>query len=125
MNLIRSFSRSLKHALRGLLSVLKRERNFQLQVVAAIIAIVLAFYFHLDHWERILVILLSGAVLVLEIVNTIIERISDALKPRLHPLVKEVKDMMAGASLLVAIIAAVIGLLIFYPHISVLLTGGA
>ncbi|MDA0208401.1 MAG: diacylglycerol kinase family protein [bacterium] len=122
MNPFRLFFRSVSHALQGLLSVFRSERNFQLQIIAAIIVITLAFFFNLEHWERILVILLSGAVLVLEIVNTIFERISDALKPRLHPLVKDVKDMMAGASLLVAIMAATIGILIFYPHIFVLLT---
>ncbi|RMD51605.1 diacylglycerol kinase, partial [Candidatus Parcubacteria bacterium] len=42
---------------------------------------------------------------------------SDGLKPRLHPLVKEIKDIMAGAVLITAIVAALIGLIIFWPYI--------
>jgi len=55
-------------------------------------------------------------------VNSIFERISDAFKPRLHPIVKEVKDMMAGAVLLASIFSVIVGVLIFYPYVQLLVS---
>jgi diacylglycerol kinase len=49
--------------------------------------------------------------------NTIFERLSDALKPRLHPMVKEIKDMMAGAVLITAITAVTVAGIIFSSYL--------
>jgi undecaprenol kinase len=117
---IRRFFRSFKHALHGLWLIARREQSFRLQLFAAIVVFIAALLLPLAVWEFVLVLLLIGAILVLEVMNSIIESISDALKPRFHPMVKEVKDMMAGAVLIMAIISVVIAWMIFYPHLSVL-----
>jgi diacylglycerol kinase len=59
--------------------------------------------------------------MVLEIVNSIMERFADAVQPRMSSMVREVKDMMAGAVFLTALTAAAIGIMIFYPHFKTLL----
>ena len=73
------------------------------------------FVLDLAVWEQIILILLSAAVLIMEVLNSIVERITDGLKPRLSPMVKEVKDMMAGAVLLTVLASSIIGLMIFVP----------
>ncbi len=108
--------RSLKHALRGVKKVFQTELNFRLQVFASLLVLVFIFIFPLRSWEIVVLILLIGLVLILELINSIFERLVDAFRPRIHPIVKDIKDIMAGAVLLSAVIAAIIGLLIFWPH---------
>jgi diacylglycerol kinase len=106
----------MKYAFRGIAKVMVREHSFRIQLFAAIIVLIVVFYMPLQIWERVALILLSGAVLVLEIINSIFERLSDGLKPRLNDMVKDVKDMMAGAVLITAIVSAVIAVMILYPY---------
>lgn len=113
----RLFLRSLRHAFRGMLDVARAEQSFRLQLGVSALVLGLALIFPLETWERILVLLLCTAVLVLEILNSIMERFADAVQPRLSSMVREIKDMMAGAVFLTAITAGVIGVLIFSPHV--------
>ncbi len=110
--------RSFGYAGRGLWYVIKRERTFQIHIVAAIIVIILMSVFPLSRWERIVVTLLITLVFVLEIVNTAVEKIIDVLKPRIHFYVQIVKDLMAAAVLVVSIAALIIGIIIFWPHLA-------
>ncbi len=118
--MIKQFFRSLKHALEGLRYVALREQSFRLQILAAAVVLGAVIFLDLAVWQKILLILLVCAVLVLEVINSIFERIADALKPRLSPVVKEVKDMMAGAVLLTAITSVVVAAMIFWPYLSAL-----
>jgi len=118
MIVIRTFFRSIKHALRGLAELFSVEQSFRIQVLATITVIVFMFVFHLEAWQRILLVLLCSAVLILEIINSIIERVADAVQPRLSPMVRDVKDMMAGAVLLCALCAVGVGIAIFYRPVT-------
>ncbi|KKW28284.1 MAG: Diacylglycerol kinase [Candidatus Uhrbacteria bacterium GW2011_GWD2_52_7] len=112
-----TFGRSFRHAIRGLGDIARAEQSFRLQLIVALLILVLTFFVDLDQWEKILLILLVAAVLVLEIVNTILERIADAVEPRVSPMVREIKDMMAGAVLITALTSALVGFMILGPHI--------
>ncbi len=114
---VKTFVRSLRHATRGLGDIARAEQSFRLQLIAAIAIVILTLVVDLAGWEKILLILLIAAILVLEIVNTIFERIADAVEPRVSPMVREVKDMMAGAVLITAATSVVVGVMIFGPHI--------
>lgn len=110
--------RSLHYAISGIVRVAEEEQSFRLQMVAA--AGVFGLMIVMDSlqiWERVALTFMVLAVLVLEIVNSIFERMIDAVSPRISPMVKDIKDMMAGAVLLTAIAAAMVGYLIFWPHI--------
>src|SRR3989338_3406336 len=116
--LIKSFS----HALRGVCVVFKTEQSFRIQTGIAFLVLLLALFFHIQAFEWIILLLLVGSVLTLELINSIFERIVDSFKPRIHPMVKDIKDIMAGAVLIVSVIAAVVGITIFYPHLVDLVT---
>jgi undecaprenol kinase len=116
MSPIRLFLRSVRHAVRGILDVARAEQSFRFQIFISIIVISFSWMLPLDTWERVLVLLLCSAVMVLEILNSIMERFADAVQPRLSSMVREIKDMMAGAVFLTALTAGVIGVVIFYPH---------
>ena len=111
---------SFGHAFRGLKTVFKSEQSFRLQVLAGCFVIGMSLWLHLKRDEVIVIFLLVASVLILELINSIIERLVDAFKPRIHPIVKEVKDMMAAAVLLMSVFAGVIGVLIFYPYLLLL-----
>lgn len=110
------FFKSFKHALRGVSVVFATEQSFRIQVYIAFLVLVFGFFFRVRIYEWIVLVLLTGSVLTLELINSIMERIADSFKPRIHPIVKDIKDIMAGAVLIVSVIAAAIGITIFYPH---------
>lgn len=111
------FFRSIKYAMKGFSEVFKEEQSFRIQVCASFIVFCLAIYFQVKIWEAIILVMLATAVLALEILNSILERIVDALKPRIHPYVKIIKDMMASAVLLVSVASLIIGVLIFGSYL--------
>lgn len=113
----KKFLKSLKHALRGVQIVLRHEQSFRLQVLATIIVFTLAGVLQVRLTEWIILLLMVGSVLVLELINSIFERIVDTFKPRIHPAVKDIKDIMAGAVLIASVIAAAVGVIIFYPYV--------
>ncbi|MBI4256462.1 diacylglycerol kinase family protein [Candidatus Uhrbacteria bacterium] len=111
------FYRSLKHALRGVSVVFYAEQSFRIQLYIALLVVTAGVVFGVKIYEWILLFLLIGSVLTLELINSIFERMIDSFKPRIHPMVKDIKDIMAGAVLLVSVISAVVGITIFYPHL--------
>ena len=111
--LVRSFS----HAIRGFKCVFK-EQNFKIQIVFAVIVIFFILFFGLKIWEATVLVMMIVLVLVLEIINSIFERIVDILEPRVHPYAKTIKDMMAAAVLVASIGAMFIGTVIFWSYFS-------
>jgi len=115
--LIKSFS----HALRGVKTLIKTEQSFRLQLLAGLAAIILLFILPVNVFETTIILLLIVLVLVLEMINSIFERLVDTFKPRIHPVVGEIKDIMAATVLAASLFAAIIGVLIFFPHLIFLL----
>lgn len=117
MDRLKKFGRSVKHAFRGLAYILRYEKNFQNQLVISVLVAIAMFYFNLTRGERIILVLVIMEVLVMELLNTVVERVVDILKPRVHPYARLIKDLMASAVLVSAILALVIGAIIFLPHL--------
>lgn len=109
--------KSVRHALRGIKEVFKAERNFRIQVFIGLLAALLSVILPLSRPERIALILVIGSVLVLELLNSALERVVDTLSPRIDVLAGVVKDILAAAVFLMSIVAAIIGVVIFYPYI--------
>ncbi len=109
--------RSARHAVRGIGFALVRERNFQIECGIAIGVLAFAFWLPLLPAEWALLLLVIGWVLTLELINTIVERILDIVKPNVHPYVRVVKDMAAGAVLIASFVAILVGIFIFLPHL--------
>ena len=112
---LKKLARSFSHAIRGFRCVF-REQNFKIQIIFSIAVFILILLFDLKMWETVVLIMMITLVLVLEIINSIFERIMDILQPRVHPHAKTVKDMMASAVLMASFGAFWVGLLIFWPH---------
>ncbi len=117
MNRIMEFSKSLSHAVRGLKYAIKNERNFQNEMFFGIIVVAAMIYFKVTRPEMIVLFLVIMGVLIMELLNTIMERVVDILKPRVHPYVRLIKDLMAASVLLGSVLAVIVGLIIFIPYI--------
>ncbi|MBP9751560.1 MAG: diacylglycerol kinase family protein [Candidatus Moranbacteria bacterium] len=120
---MRTFIGSLRHAVRGVRYAFFRERNFQIELALAVLAVALSFALPLSSAERAAIFLVIALVLPMELLNTACERVMDMLKPGLHPYAKAVKDLSAGAVLIASLLAALVGAAIFLPHIADLLFG--
>ncbi len=121
MSFFHGFSKHFSHAWRGILFAFRAEQSFRIQIAMAVVVLTLGFTFPLATWERALLLLAIAAVLVLELLNSMVERLVDLVKPRLHVYAREVKDLMAGAVLLASFCAVAIGLLVFWSHLGTIL----
>lgn len=107
----------MRHALRGLWYAFRNEKNFQNEIAIGILVVIAMIYFDLSINEMIALIFMIMVVLIMELINTIFERVVDILKPRIHPYAKLIKDLMAATVLITAIVAIIVGVIIFYPYI--------
>lgn len=114
---LRKIIKSFRYALKGLALVFKEEKNFRIQIIAALVVFILMFVFKTKNWEKVALILVISFVLVLELINSIFERVVDMMKPRVHFYVEAVKDLMAAAVLIASLAALAVGLIIFIPYL--------
>jgi diacylglycerol kinase len=106
---------SFRFAVNGLLLLLKNEHNSRIHLLAAIIAIVMGIIMKIDHYEWSLLIIVIGAVFLTELLNSSIESLADLIDPEWNELIMRTKDYSAAAVLISAIVAIVVGGLIFIP----------
>lgn len=111
------FFKSFSYAWQGVLYGAKKEANFKFHLAAAIIVCIAAFYFSISQIEWLFVLMAIAGMLVLELINTAIEKVVDLVTGEYHPLAKKAKDLAAGAVLVYAIFSAIIGFVIFLPKI--------
>jgi diacylglycerol kinase len=105
------------YAFRGLWYVLRTQRNMRVHLVIAALAILTGIILHISVIEFALIFVTIAIVLTAEMFNTVIELCVDLASPEYHPLAKIAKDVAAGAVLLSAIFAIVVGLFVFVPHL--------
>lgn len=81
------------------------------------LVILSGFFFSLTKMEWVSILFATGFVMTMEILNSAIETIIDYMRPEIHPQAKVIKDLAAGAVLVAAFVAALIGSLIFIPKL--------
>ena len=109
--------KSFIYACRGLGKIFREEQNLQIQSIVAIIIIALGFIFQIKPLEWCAALISIALVILAETTNSAIERLADMLKPRIHAYVKEIKDIMAAAVMIAALLAVIVGLIIFVPRL--------
>ena len=116
MNELRKRIKSFGYAFKGIASLLKREHNAWIHCIAIVVVTLAGLHFGITRTEWCIVCLCFGMVLAAEGFNTAIERLVDLVSPDFHPVAGDVKDVAAGAVLICAIVAAIIGMIIFIPY---------
>lgn len=114
---LRSRLRSFYYAFAGIRQFLLREHNARIHLVASIGVIIAGLVLHVSTSEAAMLAIATGGVWISEMLNTCLERMADLIDPEEHPMIKYIKDLAAGAVLVAAITAVVIGLFIFIPKL--------
>lgn len=118
---IKRLKKSFSYAFKGIDDVVSNEPNMKIHVSVAILVVIMAFLLKISMIEWIILVLLIGLVLAAEIINTTIETLVDMYTKDYNERAKVVKDTAAGTVLILAITAAIIGLMIFVPKIILVL----
>ena len=109
--------KSFGYAFQGIFNTIRTERNIKIHCAAAILVTIFGIWLQISKTEWMICFILFGLILALELVNTAVEATVDLFTEERKPLAKKAKDAAAGAVLIVAIFAAVIGILIFIPKL--------
>jgi len=117
-NFFKGRIRSLTFAIRGAWLLITTEHSIMVQVGIAIIMTIVGFIMQLSSIEWMFQLLAIGLVLVAESLNTGLEKLSDFVHPDYNDRIGFIKDISAGAATFAAIIAVIIGLIIYLPKFS-------
>ena len=109
--------RSFGYAFRGWWYVLRSQRNAWLHVIISVVVIGVSAWVRLKPLEWAIIVLTMAIVFAAEFLNTAIEAVVDLASPHKHPLAKVGKDVGAGAVLIAALAAVVVGALILGPPV--------
>ena len=121
----RGRGRSFACALRGIAMLLRTQMNARIHLLATAVVIAMGFTFRISRGEWVPLAFAIGIVWIAEAVNTAIEALADRICRERDEAIGRAKDIAAGAVLLAAITAAVIGLLVLGPHAWAFVRGGS
>ncbi len=114
---MKKFFKGFIYALRGIVTALKSERNLRFHIFAAISVTIAGFVFDISQIDWMMQTIAIGLVITAELMNTAIEYLTDLVSPEKNDIAGKVKDIAAGAVLISAIVALVLGLIIYLPII--------
>ncbi len=109
--------KSFVYAFNGIRHVIVSQHNIWIHIVLACVAIALGFIFNIHALEWIGIVLCIGLVLAAEVFNSAIEALVDLVSPVYNKKAGLIKDMAAAAVLITALMAVIVGCIIFIPHI--------
>ncbi|TYP54971.1 diacylglycerol kinase [Thermosediminibacter litoriperuensis] len=121
MKKARTLLESFVYAVSGVLYSLKTQRNLRIHFLTAFLVMAASRYFGLSPLELAAVFFAVSLVIITEMINTAVETTVDMITERYHPLARIAKNVAAGAVLVAALNAVVIGYLIFFDRIRPLL----
>ena len=107
--------KSFGYAFQGIFTCIRNERNMKIHCTVAVLVVIAGVILGLSVTEWCICLGLFGMVMSLELVNTAVESVVDLVTQERKPLAKIAKDTAAGAVLIAAIMAAIVGLIIFVP----------
>ena len=114
---LKKFLNSFTYPVKGLKYAYRNEQNLAVDVGIGILVLIFGFIFRLTPGEWAVLVITIGLVIGMELVNTAIEATVDLVTEEYHPIAKVAKDTSAAAVFIIAIAAAVVGLIIFLPKV--------
>ncbi len=116
-SLVKNRINGVRYALKGAFLLIRTESSIQVQLLIALLVTAAGFYFDISNTEWLMQSLAIGLVLGIEGLNTAVEKLSDYVQPEYDPKIGFIKDISAGAVMLVSIAATVAGIIIYAPKI--------
>ena len=108
--------RSFRYAIAGIFRMIRCQHNAWIHAACTIAVVSAGFFFQLSRAEWCWIILAISIVWTAEALNTALEFLADAASPSFHPVVRDAKDVAAGAVLITTVASVVIGVILFWPH---------
>lgn len=108
---------SFKYAGQGVYEAFLGEQNLKIHAIIGILVVIFGFILRISYFEWLICLVLIGLVIMAEFFNTAVEYVVDLASPEIHPLAKMAKDTASAGVLMMAIISAIIGLIIFVPKL--------
>ncbi|MMZ44128.1 Undecaprenol kinase [compost metagenome] len=113
---------TFRYAAEGVMYALRTQVNMRIHVAVALLVIVAGLTLHISRLDWLFVCVAIAIVIVAELFNTAVEAAVDLISPDIHPLAKAAKDTAAGAVLLAAVFAVIIGIFVFYRPLLTLMS---
>ena len=107
--------RSFRFAIIGIKNLIINEHNARIHLTALLVVIGLGLFFKLELMEWVAITIVSGIVILTELINTAIENLADIVEPNWNEKISKIKDYSAGAVLVAAIVSVIVGGVIFIP----------
>lgn len=114
LNQIQKRLNSFKYAFKGIVDLFQSQVNAQIHAFFMVLVIGGGFFFNISKIEWLICIVAMAMVLAAEAMNTALEYLTDLVSPEYHELAGKAKDAAAAAVLILAISAAVIGIMVFW-----------
>ncbi|MGW8957097.1 diacylglycerol kinase family protein [Paenibacillus sp. NPDC055715] len=113
---------TFRYAAEGMLYALRTQINMRIHVVMAFLVIAAGLSLRISRLDWLFIFMAIAMVIVAELINTAVEAAIDLISPDIHPLAKAAKDTAAGAVLLAAVFAVIIGIFVFYRPLLTLIS---
>lgn len=111
---MRRFIRSANNAFDGIVHAFKNEKNMRIHIVVALLTVIAGIISYCTRYEMIALSITITFVMLAELLNTAVEAVVDLITKKYHELAKVAKNVAAGAVLIAALNALVVGYLVFY-----------
>jgi diacylglycerol kinase len=109
----RSFSDAMRYAVRGLALASSREQNVRIQVTIGTLVVCILLFLRGSFRDIAIIVFCVVLIVTLEMVNTCLELLADALHPEYSTSIRDMKDIAAGAVLFTSVGVTVVGLIVF------------
>ena len=106
---------SFRFAIKGIKNLIINEHNARIHLTALLVVIGLGLFLKLELMEWVAITIVSGIVMLTELINTAIENLADIVEPKWNEKIGKIKDYSAGAVLVAAIVSVIVGSVIFIP----------
>lgn len=111
-------AKSVSYAVSGIGFVIRNEHNARIHIVAAIVVVAVGMFYQISSSDWLILVLAIVGVWFAETINTAFEYLCDVVSPQKNEAVRHAKDIAAGAVLITAIGALLIGSIVMFPYIS-------
>jgi diacylglycerol kinase len=109
--------KSFRSAFSGIAMLLRYEHNARIHLFILIIVLLAGLFLRISSSDWIAIVFASGLVFISECFNTAVEYLSDVVSPEYNEKIKSAKDVAAAGVLISAIIAVIIGVIVFLPYL--------
>lgn len=115
---LKKFIDSVNNAVTGILTAFKSELNLRAHFIIAILVIFMSLFFNFTRMEFLMLLFAISTVIIAEMFNTVAEKLVDMITKQYHPLARIIKDISAGAVLIAALNAVIVGYLLFFDRVN-------